>query len=208
MDQTFTGLPQNTISLGYGAQSLTLTAANSTSAAGNSRYQWTPAAGLSSTDGETVEFTPAAAGLYTFTVVATNEFGCTGSSVATIRVIDVRCGDLNDKVQVCIRTGNRPKPGFGIQICTSPGLVALLLRNSGSLDACIPAAGVGADTFPATEVTLLTAYPNPFTDQVTINFNAGVAIGNAVLKFMIRREINFTGCTKEALKPVKYTASG
>ncbi len=182
MDQTFTGLPQNTIALGYGAQSLTLTAANSTSAAGNSRYQWTPAAGLSSTDGETVEFTPAAAGLYTFTVVATNEFGCTGSSVATIRVIDVRCGDLNDKVQVCIRTGNRPKPGFGIQICTSPGLVALLLRNSGSLDACIPAAGVGADTFPATEVTLLTAYPNPFTDQVTINFNAGVAIGNAVLE--------------------------
>ncbi|MFD2247577.1 family 10 glycosylhydrolase [Pontibacter ruber] len=170
-DATYTGLPANTIALGYGAQSLTLTAANATSEA--TSYTWSPATGLSSTTGAIVEFTPVAAGDYTFSVLATNEFGCTATAELTVHVTDVRCGQNNDKVLVCVKGKN--------DNCVSPSAVpALLARTGATLGNCNPAAPVAAAK--ATDTAKLRAYPNPFTTRTTVEFSLSNKESNAVLE--------------------------
>jgi len=162
-DNTYTGLPDNTIALGYGAQTLTLTASNATSDAANTSYTWTSAPGLSSTTGAVTEFAPQAAGTYTFTVEATNEYGCTSTATVTVEVIDVRCGENNDKVLVCHKTGSATNPGNSI--CIAPEAVAAHLSKGSTLGGCAPAAVAGKGLAPA-----LNAYPNPFTSGTTVQF--------------------------------------
>ncbi|HEY0670056.1 MAG TPA: family 10 glycosylhydrolase, partial [Sphingobacteriaceae bacterium] len=95
-DNTFTGLSDNTIALGYGAQSLIINASNTID--GTTSYSWSPVADLSSSTTASTTFTPSAAGNYTFSVLATNEYGCTATASVTITVIDARCD--NNKVVV------------------------------------------------------------------------------------------------------------
>src|SRR3989337_112052 len=99
-DTTYTGANPNTILLGYGAQSLTLTAVDKSSAE-LKRFIWSPAAGLSSTTSANPEFKPTNAGTYTFHVEAFNSNGCSASESVTVNVVDVRCGDMMNKVFVC-----------------------------------------------------------------------------------------------------------
>ncbi|MBC3539199.1 family 10 glycosylhydrolase [Rufibacter sediminis] len=175
-DQTYTGLPANTIALGYGAQSLTLTATNGTSAPGLTTYTWTSAAGLSTTTGGTTVFTPSAAGTYTFTVQATNEYGCSETTQVTVEVIDVRCGNKGDKVQVCHATGNN---GANV-LCIAPAAVPAHLKNGGSLGTCGLAA---SQTQAAVAVApVLTAFPNPFEDQLTVSFTLDTPEQNVSLE--------------------------
>ncbi|UOQ98707.1 DUF5010 C-terminal domain-containing protein [Hymenobacter sp. 5317J-9] len=148
-DNTYTGLPANTIALGYGAQSLVLTASNSTSAT----YLWSPATGLSNATDAAPVFTPTAAGTYTFTVLATNEFGCSASATATLTVVDVRCGNNNDKVQVCHN---------GRALCLSKDAVATHLASHGDqLGGCGTATG---------QAVVFESYPNPFTTSAAVHF--------------------------------------
>lgn len=191
-DNTYTGLPANTIALGYGAQSLTLTASNSTSAAAASSYQWSPAAGLSSTTTGNPVFTPVAAGSYIFNVNVTNEFGCTASAQVTVNVIDVRCGNKNDKVSVCHATGSSSNPYT--QICVSANAVPAQLANGGSLGACQSIQYTGsaitstvamvADTAGSsvTPFSSLMAYPNPFGKQATVSFTLPVNDAHVTLE--------------------------
>ena len=177
-DATFTGLPANTIALGYGAQELTLSATDGTST--GSTFAWSPAAGLSSPTDATTRFTPTAPGLYTFTVQATNPNGCTGTASVTVRVLDARCGDLNDKVLVCARNG-----GNATQVCVDRDAVPALLQKWGTLDGCRPTAqtaaagrlGDGEDSGAG----VLTAAPNPFVNEVTVSFRLPVAQTHAEL---------------------------
>ncbi|MCB2406565.1 carbohydrate-binding protein [Hymenobacter lucidus] len=163
-DNTATGLDPQTISLGYGAQSLTLTATDGT-ATGYTSYAWTPATGLSSTASASPVFTPTAAGTYTLTVLATNEFGCVASVTVTITVIDVRCGNKNDKVALC-HNGNA--------LCVSPNAVAVHLAQHGDqLGACSPATVPGQATpqpAVASRPALVEAFPNPFADYTVVRF--------------------------------------
>jgi len=188
-DNTYTGLPANTIALGYGAQSLTLTAGNSTSAVGTSTYQWSPAAGLSGTTIANPVFSPAAAGSYNFTVTATNEFGCQATATVTINVIDARCGNKNDKVSVCHATGSNNNPYT--QICVSANAVQAQLANGGTLGACVispkqassfTSSAVQQQGEAVTEPTALKAYPNPFGKRTTIAFTSPVSEQNAVIE--------------------------
>jgi len=101
---TFTGIGnERTIFIGYGAQSLTLGATNSTSTQANTQYSWSPASHLNTTSGITTAYTPnpGAVGHNTITVTATNEFGCSKKSEVVISVVDSRCGPDMKKVQVC-----------------------------------------------------------------------------------------------------------
>ncbi|HXI00063.1 MAG TPA: family 10 glycosylhydrolase [Sphingobacteriaceae bacterium] len=167
-DTTFTSLPESTIALGYGAQSLIFTASSSTTSNGTT-YSWSPATGLSSTNTANTTFTPTAAGTYTFTVVATNEFGCSATEIVTITVIDARCE--NDKVLVCKTTGSKSNPSN--QICISANAVPAHLKNGGILGACsgetVTTTTGNVDSEPNT-VSVLSAYPNPFTSQTTVTF--------------------------------------
>ncbi|MEO7309645.1 MAG: LamG-like jellyroll fold domain-containing protein [Chitinophagaceae bacterium] len=133
-DNTFTGLDGKTIAIGYGAQQLILTASNTTSASNATTYKWSPTIGLSSTNTATTVFKPAAAGTFVFTVTATNEFGCTASTTVTITVVDVRCGNKNDKVLVCHGTGSTNNPTT--QLCISPNAVAEHLSKGDYLGIC------------------------------------------------------------------------
>jgi len=167
------------LEVGYGAQDLTLTATDGTSA--GSTFAWSPATGLSNPGGAVTRFTPAAPGLYTFTVLATNPNGCTGTASVTVRVIDARCGDLNDKVIVCARKGAK-----GSQVCADRDAVPALLQKWGTLDGCRPA---GQNTVAAGRLGdgedngagVLTASPNPFVREVTVSFRLPAAETHAVL---------------------------
>ena len=174
-DNTYTGLPDNTIALGYGAQTLTLTASNATSAGDNTSYTWTSVPGLSSTTGAVTEFAPQAAGTYTFTVEATNEYGCTSTATVTVEVMDVRCGENNGKVLVCHKTGSATNPGNSI--CIAPEAVAAHLSKGSVLGGCTPAAIAGKGLAP-----VLNAYPNPFTSETTVQFTLGQAEEKALLE--------------------------
>ncbi|UGQ44845.1 family 10 glycosylhydrolase [Massilia endophytica] len=128
-DSTATGAPANTIVLGYGAQSLTLTASDGASGS-VSAYAWSPAEGLSTATGAVTQFTPAAAGTYSFTVQATNQNACSAAGSVTIPVIDARCG--GDKVKVCKKSG-----GTSHEICVAPSAVpAHLKKDGGVLGSC------------------------------------------------------------------------
>jgi uncharacterized lipoprotein YddW (UPF0748 family) len=125
-----TGLPPDTIALGYGAQALGLAAGD---AGGTDSFLWTPAAGLSA-NGAAATFAPNGAGSFTLTVVATSESGCAASASKVVNVIEARCGEGGDKVLVCNGTGSESHPGS--QVCVSANAVPALLRKGARLGAC------------------------------------------------------------------------
>jgi hypothetical protein len=115
--------------LGYGAQSLTLTASDAASGSISS-YTWSPAAGLSTTSGAVTQFTPTAAGSYTFAVQASNQNACSAAGSVTIPVVDARCGGGN-KVKVCKKAGQSSH-----EICVSPNAVPAHLKKDATLGSC------------------------------------------------------------------------
>jgi uncharacterized lipoprotein YddW (UPF0748 family) len=164
----FTGLPENTIALGYGAQSLTLSVVNGDPSA-EATYEWSPASGLSNTTGSSVVFTPSSEGTYTFTVNATNEYGCSAATSVTIHVIDVRCGRKGNKVQVCASLGLQ-----SIDLCVSPQAVPALLKIGAKLGACNADQNISVPE-QRTETSVVSAYPNPFKQEVDIAFQLPVS---------------------------------
>jgi hypothetical protein len=132
-DLTYTGSnTNNTVFLGYGAQQLSLTANANYS---NLSYSWTGNY-LSSGNGSSVTFTPIAAGTQTISLTATDANGCIGTASVTLNVVDVRCGNNNDKVIICQPAG---KSGKSQTICISPNAVPAHLSKGATLGTCISA---------------------------------------------------------------------
>jgi hypothetical protein len=125
-----TGLPLDTIALGYGAQSVSLAAVD---AGGADAYVWTPAAGLNA-NGSNATFAPNGAGSFTLNVLATSANGCAASVAKTVNVIEARCGNKGDKVLVCNATGSDSNPGS--QVCVSENAVPAFLKKGAKLGAC------------------------------------------------------------------------
>jgi uncharacterized lipoprotein YddW (UPF0748 family) len=153
-DNTLTGLAENTIALGYGAQALTLSVIDATGSS-QTAYTWSPLSGLSATNGSSVVFTPSTVGSNVFTVEAKNEFGCSASAQVIVNVIDVRCGSKGEKVQVCQAAGNP---------CVATESVAALLQGGATLTSCGPRKDQQADV----NASVLTAYPNPFENKLSL----------------------------------------
>jgi hypothetical protein len=177
----YTGGPNNTIYLGYGAQSATLTASGGVS------YRWSPAISLSNVNAANPVFAPTQEGTYTYTVTATNQYGCTGTATVTLMVINVRSSTTKTKVMIC-HNGN--------EITVSSSAVPAHLNGHGdNLGECVPSQGChrdmtsGADQgldMPQTEAqavaaatpaaisqqVVLEAFPNPLTTATTVHFRA------------------------------------
>ncbi len=180
-DNTFTGLDANTIAIGFGAQALTLTASNSSSSASASTYQWTPTTSLSSSNIANPVFTPTTAGVYTFTVTVTNEFGCITSKAVTITVMDVRCGNKNEGVIVCHFPNSNSNPVN--QLCINKNAVDAHLKQGAKLGACNAVNTRNITTnFKSgvkNEVDLFTlkATPNPTTNYFSITIKGNRKLG-------------------------------
>jgi len=128
-----TGLPAGTIALGYGPQSVQLSASD---AAGSSSFTWSPAAGLSSATGPVTTFTATSAGSFTFAAQAASPEACFAQAAATVKVIDARCGNGN-KVLVCHTKGSAGSGGNpSTQICVSPNAVQAHVRRGSTVGAC------------------------------------------------------------------------
>jgi hypothetical protein len=112
-------------------------------------------------------------GIVCFTV--TDADGCTATGCFTDYAQDARCfsGGGNTKVIICHHTGS----GW-IQICVDSNAVSALLAQGDLIGTCHSNGHKPADEVAP---SLLTAYPNPFTDKTTIAFSVPKD-GNAVIR--------------------------
>lgn len=153
---TISGHDANTIYLGYGPQSVTLTASASGGTPGYT-YSWSNGANTASTT-----VSPTASTTYVVTITDAN--GCAKEVEQIIYVIDARCGKNNNKVVVChIPPGNNGNPQ---EICISPNAVPAHLAHGCRVGPCPAAKGdfngndaqSGLEQLNVSEVKL---YPNP-----------------------------------------------
>lgn len=163
----------NTLYLGIGSQQMQLMAAD-TSAAAGLQYHWSPAAGLNNSTISNPVFTAATPGSFSYTVSVTNGSGCTADTQATVKVVDARCGNDNNKIVVCYN--NR-------EFCLPPlaALLLILLNNNavvpGACSAPLLTANgrgvVSADQLEdaAAITTGIAAWPNPAGNHITIRFS-------------------------------------
>lgn len=151
------GCLQNTIYIGYGPQSATLTAVSATAVS----YLW-------STGATTQSISVTASG--TYSVTAYDAFGCPSEqspeSQITITVIDIRCGTGKKKILLChVPEGN---PGNPQTICVAPSAIPhhLALHQYDCIGPCSLYYNRLSETDAA---DLITIYPNPSNSTFTIN---------------------------------------
>lgn len=163
---TIGGHMANTIYLGYGPQSVTLSATASGGVPGYS-YSWSTGATTAST-----LVSPATTTNYTVTITDAN--GCVFTTSVLINVIDARCGKNNNKVIVChVPPGNNSNPQ---EICISSNAVATHLAHGCYVGPCGAAKGGRNTTNNNDHYTLMELeveggvqlYPNPNNGSFTI----------------------------------------
>jgi hypothetical protein len=144
---------QNTIFIGYGLDSLALSASSSGGATPYS-YRWTPPS--SNTFGPNASYVVRPTATTTYAVTVKDAHECTASASLQVKVKDVRCGNKNDKVMVC-HDGNNA-------ICISPNAVPAHLSQHGD---CLGDCGDASarKTGPANPIDLeggrIAVFPNP-----------------------------------------------
>ena len=143
---------KNTIYIGYGPTSLTITA---TPQGGTSPYRY-----LWNTGDTTASISVGMAGTYTVTV--TDSKGCTTSAAITMNTLDVRCGNNNDKVMICHNHNT---------ICVASGAVQAHLNHGDYLGSCNDAARQAMNAANG-NASVITVYPNPVSDMLTIQLGA------------------------------------
>jgi N-acetylneuraminic acid mutarotase len=162
----------NTIYIGYGPSSLTLTANGSGGylAAGNHySYVWSTGATTSS-----ISVSPATVGIHIYTVTITDDYDCTATASKTITVTDVRCGNKMEKVTICrVPPGN---PGNSSVKCINKYEVAAYLSNGSYLGNCSNnlISSAGRIMQPGEEITASTSIsivPNPNKGSFSLQLN-------------------------------------
>ena len=148
------GQQANTIYLGYGPQSVNLTASVPAGFPPYT-YTWSPVSAATNS----IEVNPTST--TTFTVSITNTFGCTTSTSKTINVIDIRDGDKN-KVFVCHN---------GHELSVSVNAVPAFLNQGDQLGACADNNAIAKinDIEKIEIVQAARLYPNPAKNSATIS---------------------------------------
>jgi hypothetical protein len=146
---------KNTIYIGYGPASLTITA---TPQGGTSPYSYIWNSGAT-----TASVSVNAAGTYAVTV--TDSKGCTTTASIVMKTLDVRCGNNNTKVMICHN---------GKTICVSQDAVQDHLNHGDYLGGCTCAAARLATDATAINgnASLISVYPNPVNEMLTIKLGA------------------------------------
>jgi hypothetical protein len=157
---TVPGQQANTIFLGYGPQSVLLTANTTPVYEASINYNWP----LVPSTQSSVTVSPQAAS--TYTVVAKDENGCTASATQTIQVIDVRDG--NKKIFLCRK---------GKTLSVSVNAVPAHLANGALLGSCSNYNLLTARKPQAEveEAVAMNVYPNPAQQLARINIPAEMA---------------------------------
>ena len=157
--------PDKTIFLGFGTQSLQFTATASVP----STFSWSPTTGLNNPAIATPVYTPTVAGQTTFTVTATSVPGCTATADLTITVIDVRCGNANQNVQICY---------YGTTQCVSTKIAKNYMKLGATIGACgtsnVRISSEILPTGPEVTTLTLTAGPNPSQGRFTLDIDLPV----------------------------------
>ncbi|KDN55686.1 chondroitinase family polysaccharide lyase [Flavobacterium seoulense] len=109
----------NTIYLGYGPSSVTLSA-TATNGTPPYNYSWSNGATTSSTI-----VNPSTPGIHNYSVTITDAMGCSFTTTKQITVIDVQCG--NGKVKICHNTNS---------LCISKNAVSSHIAHGCSLGSC------------------------------------------------------------------------
>lgn len=190
---TIAGHAANTIYLGYGAQSVTLTATANNGTPGYT-YSWSNGATTASTT-----VSPTSTTVYTVTITDAN--GCTYSQSQTVKVIDARCGNNNNKVLVChIPPGNSNNAH---SICISPNAVPSHLAHGCYVGPCGSAKGgrTGDENGnislqEVTEEGVWNIYPNPnngtFVLELPSKDQAQIIVTNVQGQVVYKQEVNNT----------------
>jgi hypothetical protein len=175
-----------TIYLGFGTQSLQFTATSSQPGT----FAWSPAPGLNNSTIFNPVFSPTAGGQTTFTVTATSTAGCVATADLTITVIDVRCGNTNQNVQICY---------YGTTQCVTTKAARNFMKIGATIGACgTPNVRLSSEILPTEpEVTTLTltAGPNPsqgrFTLDITLPAPAPLVVEMHSLSGVMLMQKNF-----------------
>ena len=143
---------KNTIYIGYGPTSLTITA-NASGGTEPYTYQWS--------GGQTTQsISVGAAGTYTATI--TDAKGCTTTASIAIQTMDVRCGNNSNKVMICHNNTT---------ICITSEDVQDHLNHGDHLGDCTASVTRMNRENESMELSRenVIVYPNPATDRLTIN---------------------------------------
>jgi Secretion system C-terminal sorting domain len=155
---------------GYGSNCTTLTA-TATGGGGTYTFRWNSG----TVSGATLNVCPTRTTEYEVTV--TDQYGCKEDEDVTVKVIDVRCGNKNDKVQIC-HNGNT--------LCVSPDAVPAHLAHGDKLGTCgsAPCSSndnaslVASNTNNAliasnkNKPTNFTVFPNPAHNEAWVNLTS------------------------------------
>ncbi|WP_281228975.1 Ig-like domain-containing protein [Flavobacterium aquiphilum] len=171
---------KNTIYLGYGPTSLTLNALAQDNQ--DFTYTWSTGATGSSTS-------VSQAG--TYTVTASYAGGCQSTASIEIVVQDVRCGNNNDKVQICHNNN---------VICVAQSAVQTHLNHGDNLGSCSGTLKLASKEEVSTSPNF-TVYPNPVQDNfnvsVSSNLNSNATIGIYNILGNKIREVRFIAVPQE-----------
>lgn len=151
----------NTIYVGYGPASLTyqaLVSGGTPFEDGSYSYLWST--------GETTSsrvINPAIPGLYNYLLTVTDALGCSETNSILVNVIDIRCGNNLDKVQVCkVPPGN---PENTIELCISKSAIATHLSRGSYLGTCSTPGNLAIS-----EDQKVVIFPNPSRGAFSIQF--------------------------------------
>jgi hypothetical protein len=143
-----------TLYLGYGANCVTLSAEASEGTAPY-KYSWSPSGGSSAN----FMVCPTATTIYTVTVTDANRQ--TASDEVKVNIIDVRCGNKGDKVQVCHK-GKKT-------LCIARSAVNAHLRHGDQLGSCSTSPSLNSITKNTDASKLIEERPQHFRVTVAPN---------------------------------------
>ncbi|HEY2721135.1 MAG TPA: T9SS type A sorting domain-containing protein, partial [Chitinophagaceae bacterium] len=158
------GVTGNSLYIGYGPSSLTLSA---NAQGGSLPYKYSWSTGDTS---DSIQVNQQAVGSYTYKVTVTDGAGCAHDALAKVQMIDVRCGSNLDKISVCKIDG-----GAVTTECADKNSVGALLAQQCYLGICANNIDSIVNLIPPADIQDLMqviVMPNPTSSYFSIKLES------------------------------------